>query len=214
METAYSNRGGWFGDRQNSTGTSSYLLSIPKYILAASLLISAGTGAFADDLSRLQQDRTNETIISNPIKVYSVETTTVRTSAEDMERIRQILSPAMSDLAKSLNVSRQTIYNWLKGEQPTTEHTARLRDIALVADMFAEAGISVNGVLLKRKVIKGKNLFEIVRDGGSASHTAQLLLQIVRREISQRERLAARFAGRTVAQSAADSDIMAANDPV
>jgi hypothetical protein len=72
----------------------------------------------------------------------------------------------------------------------------------------------VNGVLLKRKVIEGKNLFEIVRDGGSASHTAQLLLQIVRRENSQRERLATRFAGRTVAQSSADSDIMAANDPV
>jgi DNA-binding transcriptional regulator YiaG len=214
METTYSNRGGWFSDRQNSTGASSCLSSIPKYILAASLFVNAGTGAFADDLSRLQQDRKNEPIISNPIKIYTVETKSARTSAEDMEQIRKVLSPAMSDLAKSFNVSRQTIYNWLNGEQPTPEHTARLRDLALVADMFAEAGVPVNSVLLKRKVIKGKNLFGIIREGGSIRDAAQLLLQIVRSETSQRERLATRFAGRKISQPSADSDIMAANDEV
>jgi len=214
MGTAYSNRGGWFSDRQNSTGASSCLSSIPKYILAASLFVSAGTGAFADDLSRFRQDQKNEPIISNPIKIYAVETKSARTSAEDMEQIRKVLSPVMSDLAKSFNVSRQTIYNWLNGEQPNPAHTARLRDLALVADIFAEAGVSVNGVLMKRRVIEGKNLFEIIREGGSTRDAAQLLLQIVRSETIQRERLAARFAGRTVSQHSADSDVMAANDAV
>ena len=214
METAYSNRGGWFGDRQNATGASACLSSIPRYILAASLFVNLGTGAFADDLSRMRQDRKNEPIISNPIKIYAVETKSARTSAEDMEQIRKVLSPTMSDLAKSFNVSRQTIYNWLRGEQPTPEHMARLRDLALVADMFAEAGVPVNSMLLKRKVIKGKNLFEIIREGGSIRDAAQLLLQIVRIETSQRERLTARFAGRTISQPFADSDIMAANDEV
>jgi len=214
METAYSNRGGWFGDRQNSTGESSCLSCIPKYVLAVSMVLSAGTGAFVDDLSRLRQDRKNEPIISNPIKIYAVETASARTSAEDIEQIRKVLSPAMTDLAKSFNVSRQTIYNWLNGEQPNPAHTARLRDLALVADIFAEAGVPVNSVLLKRKVIKGKNLFEVIREGGSARDAAQLLLQIVRSETNQRERLAARFAGRKTSQPSADSDIMAANDEV
>ncbi len=214
METAYSNRGGWFSDRQNSTGASSSLSGIPKYILVASLFVRAGTGAFADDLSFLRPDRKNESIISNPIKIFTVETKSARTSAENMEQIRKVLSPAMSDLAKSFNVSRQTIYNWLNGEQPTPEHTARLGDLALVADIFAEAGVPVNSVLLKRKVIKGKNLFEIIREGGSIRDAAQLLLQIVRSETSQRERLTARFAGRKISQPFADSDIMAANDEV
>lgn len=214
METGSFNRGGWFNDRPNATGASSCLNSIPKYALAVSLLVAAGTGAYADDLSRLQQQRRNDTIISNPVKIYAVETTSARSPTEDMERIRKVLSPAMSDLAKSFNVSRQTIYNWVNGEQPTPEHTARLKDLALVADMFTDAGISVNSVLLKRKVMEGKNLFEIVREGGSARDAAQLLLQIVRRETSQRERLATRFAGRTVYQGSADSDLMAANDAV
>lgn len=214
MDTAYSNQRGWFSDRQNSTGASSCLSCMTKYIVAASLFVSAGTGAFADDLSRLQHARKNEPIISNPIKIYAVETKSARTSAEDMEQIRKVLSPAVSDLAKSFNVSRQTIYNWLNGEQPTPENTARLKDLSLVADMFTEAGVSVNGVMMKRRMIEGKNLFEIIREGGSVRDAAQLLLQIVRSETSQRERLAARFAGRTVSQHSADSDVMAANDEV
>lgn len=183
-------------------------------MLAASLLVTAGTGAFADDLTRLQQQRPNDSTISNPVKIYVVETIAIRTPAEDMARIRDILSPAISDLAKSFSVSRQTIYNWLNGEQPTPEHTTRLKDLAHASDMFTEAGILVNGILLKRKVTGGKNLLEIVREGGSARDTAQLLLQIVRRETSQRERLAARFAGRTASQLSADTDLMAENDAV
>lgn len=210
METGYPNRGGWFNDRPSSTGAPSRLSNIQKYVLAASLLVSAGTGAFAHDISRLQQS--NESSISNPAKIHAVETTPARTPTEDIAQIRKVLSPAMSDLAKSLNVSRQTIYNWMKGEQPNPEHTARLKDLAFAADMFTEARILVNGTLLKRKVFQGKTLFEIVGAGGSARDTAQLLLQIVRHETNQRERLAARLAGRAASQYSADSDVMAAND--
>ncbi len=214
METAYTNRGGWFSDRQASTGASSVLIAIPKYVLAVGLMVSAGTGAYADDLSRLQQHRLNGSIISNPVQNYAVEATIVRTPAEDLERIREVLAPAVSDLAKCFNVSRQTIYNWLNEEQPTPEHAVRLQDLALAADLFAEAGKPITGTLLKRKVFNGKNLFEVIHDGGSARDAAQLLLQIVRRETSQRELLAARFAGYAKSRSSADSDLMAANDAV
>lgn len=214
METGYSNRGGWFNDRPQSTGASSYLNGIPKYFLAASLLVAAGTGAFADDLSRIQQHRPNASTITNPIKICTVDTSITRTPSEDIERIRNVLRPAMSDLAKSFNVSRQTIYNWLNGEQPTPENTDRLKSLALVADTFADAGIAVNGILLKRKIMDGKSLFEVVQSGGSAIGAAQLMVQIVKRESEQKERLAARFAGRTASLSSADSDVMAANDVV
>lgn len=209
MTTEYPNKGGWLNDRSPSTGAPSKLSSI---VLAASLLVSTGTGAFTHNINRLQLQHSNASSISNPVKIYAVEIISERTPTENMERIRDILSPAISDLAKSFNVSRQTIYNWLNGEHPTPEHTARLKDLALAADMFNEARVKANGTLLKRKVIDGKSLFEIVRDGGSARDAAQLLLQIVRLETSQRERLTVRFAGRKISQYSADSDIMAADD--
>jgi DNA-binding transcriptional regulator YiaG len=225
METVYSSTGfgdrqnsimgGWFGDRQSSTG--SYFSGLTKYVVAVGfgLLVSAaGTGAFADDLTRLQQARKSEAALTNRVRPYNVEIQPARTTAEDMQQIRKVFSPAMSDLAKSFNVSRQTIYNWFNGEQPTPEHSAQLRELALVADMFAGAGISVNSTVLKRKVIKGKNLFDIIHEGGSARDAGQLLLEIVRIEASQRERMAARYAGRKSSQRSADSDFIAPNDEV
>ncbi len=210
METVYSNVGGWFSDRQNSTGSSSCLSGL---IVVAGLLLSVGTGAFADDLTRLQQ-RKGETTITNRVRPDNVEVQPARTTAEDMQQIRNVFSPAMSDLAKSFNVSRQATYNWLNGEEPTQEHSTKLRDLALVADMFADAGISVNSRVLKRKVIKGKNLFDIIHEGGSVRDAGQLLLEIVRIEASQREQMAARYAGRKVSQRSADSDFIAPNDEV
>jgi transcriptional regulator with XRE-family HTH domain len=214
MENTYLNRGGWFDGRQDSTGASSCLVNLPKYILAAGMFASLGTGAFTDDLSRLRQAQIRESLVPNRVQILRVGVTSVRGPVEEIDRIRTVIAPTMSALAKSFNVSRQTIYNWMNGERPTVEHGDKLRDLALAADIFADAGIPVNGVLLKRKVIGGKNLLEVVSDGGSAQDASRLLVQIVRLENSQREILATRFAGRIAPHSAIDSDLMATNDRV
>ncbi len=216
MGTVYPNRGGWFGDQKDSTGSSS-VATATRCALAASLIglsVFSGTGASANDIEQLRKLQTNGLIVSNPIKICTVQSTPVRTFVENLERIRLVFAPAVSDLAKSFNVSRQTIYNWLNGEQPTIEHTAKLKDLALAADIFSESGIKVSGILLKRKITDGKNMFEVVQSGGSAADAAQLLIQIIKRESEQKERLAARYAGRTAPLSSADSDLMAANDVV
>lgn len=216
MRSEYSDKGGWFCDRPTSTGAPSFLGNMQKCLVAGCCLLatSVGTGASAHniDTGRLQQQRSTGSSISSPQKIHSVEIALARTPAEDMERIRKSLSPAMSDLAKALNVSRQTIYNWVNGEQPTPEHIASLKDLALAADMFKEAGVLVNGTLLKRKVIQGKTLLDVVREGSSARDAAQILIRIVQRETIQREQLASRFAGRRASRPSADSDIMAAKD--
>lgn len=214
MGNTFSQEGGWFSNRQTSTGAvSGRLTSVTKYVLAATIIVSAGTGDFVNDLDLCRQNRLKETM-SYHLPSYSCNEVSSKTPAENIHRIREVLSSSMSDLAKSCNVSRQTIYNWLNGEQPRDEHSARLQDLALAADIIAEAGTPVNGLLLKRRMIEGKNLFEVVRDGGSARYAARLLVQIVNREASQRERLTARLAGRKSTLRSADSDLMAENDAV
>ena len=148
--------------------------------------------------------------MSRPLQVYAY----TRTPAEDIARIREIFSPAVSELAKVFSVSRQTIYNWLNGEQPIFAHTDKLHDFALAADIFAETSIPMTGTLLKRNIIEGKSLLDIVYEGGSARDAARLLKQIVLHEISQREKLSARFAGRTTTIRSADSDLIEENDAV
>jgi hypothetical protein len=50
--------------------------------------------------------------------------------------------------------------------------------------------------MLRRPINSGKNFFEIIRDGGSAETAGQTLIEIVRRELSQRESLRSKLSGR------------------
>jgi transcriptional regulator with XRE-family HTH domain len=187
---------------------------IPRVALAACLVVGSSTGAHAEDFPRaINQAKYCNSFVCGP-ESYLTDDNYVRTPAEDVARVREIIAPAISDLARSFNVSRQTVYNWLSGSPPTEEHSAKLQDLAFAADLFAESGIPVTGSLLKRKVHNGKSFFEEISAGGSAKEAAQLIIQITSREQGQRELLAARFAGRRVPKNSADSDLMAENDRV
>jgi len=92
------------------------------------------------------------------------------------------------------------------------QHEAKLRDLARAADIFTVAHIAVSGLLLKRKFINNKNIFEIVSAGGSARDAAQMIVHILRREQQQRDTLNLRFSARKRVTSTAESDFPAEND--
>jgi len=210
MDTVSSNMGGWF-PKNIQTGSVCGM----KNLLVAStvgLLISTGTGAHTDALAQMQQQKLRETLISSPSIDYISEIRIARTPVEEIERVREVLKPAISDLAKCFQVSRQSIYNWLNGEQPSFIHLATLKDLALAADILSNSGFSISGYTLKRKITNGRNLLEVVQHGGSASDAAHLLIQILNKETTQRESLSARLAGRSMSQDFVDSDLMQEND--
>jgi len=119
-----------------------------------------------------------------------------RSPADDLAQIRNVLHPAMTDLASALGVSRQAVYTWQAGNAIAPENAARLADLAQAADVFAKEGLTTTAQMLKRCISKGKNLFEIVRDGGSAQTAAHTLIEILRREDSQRKLLQAKLGNR------------------
>ena len=119
-----------------------------------------------------------------------------RTPAEILTHIRAVLKPAVTDIAHALGVSRQAVYDWQNGKSIAAENAARLADLARAADVFAAEGFTASLQLLRRPLSSGKGLFEIVRDGGSAEDAARRLIEMVRRELQQRQILAARLANR------------------
>lgn len=206
MTTTFNYGGNWFSDRQSSTGAI-------KNVVAATLLmgVGVGTGAYLNTPPSAQQTLSAATFFSassNPI----VDDAVARTPAEDISHVRDVLSLSISNLASMLGVSRQAVYNWLKGEQPIPEHSAKLQDLAQVADLLLEFGSPISGALLKRKVIGGKTLFETISEGGSAHDSAQILVRILRREQEQRKQMAARLAGRVSSSRSVESEFPAAND--
>jgi transcriptional regulator with XRE-family HTH domain len=136
----------------------------------------------------------------------------VRTPGENLSRIREVLRPAVSDLAATFGVSRQSVYNWLNGEPVAAENAERLHDLAQAADVLAHEGVEINAALLKRKFANGRTLMQVALAGESARDAALMLVQIHQREAVQRERMNARFASRAKSPSSADFDLPASND--
>lgn len=121
---------------------------------------------------------------------------TVASPAANLVHIRSVLQPSVTDLAWALGVSRQAVYDWQAGRAIAADNIARLQDIARAADLFAREGLQGTAYMMRRPINDGKNFFDIIRDGGSAEAAVQTLIEIVRSELSQRERLKSKLSDR------------------
>jgi transcriptional regulator with XRE-family HTH domain len=202
--------GGWVSDRPATGGTFSVVQLVGWVATAGAALVGIGTGG---ELSFEHLRRSTEHVlhVSPTFEVAEVEQ--VRTPSEDLTRIREVLRPAISDLATTFGVSRQSVYNWLNGEPVVDENAAKLQNLAQAADILAHAGVTINAALLKRKFANGHTLLQVAQAGESARDAALLLVRIHKREAAQRERMNARFVNRAKTPTTADFDLPVSNDP-
>jgi transcriptional regulator with XRE-family HTH domain len=176
---------------------------------AGAVLCGIGTGGELS-LEHLQRSGHQMQYMAPTVDVADVAPG--RSPTEDLFRIREVLRPAVSDLAITFGVSRQSVYNWLNGESVTEENAAKLQDLAQAADVLAHEGIAVNAALLKRKFANGRTLLQVAQGGESARDAALQLVHIHRLETIQRERMAARFANRRKTAPSADFDLPSASE--
>lgn len=180
-----------------TTSGSRVITALSPYLVCALL---AGTGGYttADYLSK-RSDHGYRFIqfkeVPGEIDI-ATQTDVVRTSAENLARIREILKPTITELANLFDVSRQAVYDWQSGKPTAAENATKLDDLAKAADALAATGLERSSQFLRRKIAGGKSLLDVVRDGGSAASAAQVLAQTLAREAKQRERLASRLEGR------------------
>lgn len=205
MET-FMPSGGWVAQRQ-ATGVSNSLVKTMGMVATALVLTAASTNPITQ-IKNIQP----RTALLHEVEFPAVAVEAIRTPLENLNRIREVLSPAVTDLATTLGVTRQSIYNWLNGAPVADDNAAKLRDLAQAADILAHEGVKVNASFLKRKFANGKTLLQVAQAGESAREAAQLFVQIHKREIAQRERLNARFAKRSKSPATADFDLPSAND--
>lgn len=171
--------------------------------LVLALLAGAGTGGYAD--GRYWQQRQDMGYLPLAIQVHGhtddLPQPDTATPASQLALVRDVIKPAMTDLANVFGVTRQTLYNWANAEkQPSPEHAARLDDLASAARHLSAAGFSGSAVS-RRKISEGKTLLQLVQEGASAKKMADKLLATLRKEVDQRARLAARLAGRKPAST-------------
>lgn len=202
--------GGWIPERSVSTGSSRMVGLIVGCVAAASSVFAGiGTGG---ELSVVHLIHEESRAQHRAFDIQFTDIALERTPAQDLARIREVLKPAVSDLAVTLDVSRQSVYNWLNGETVAEDNATKLKDLAQAADVLDHAGITVNSALLKRKFVNGRTLLQVAQAGESARDAALQLVHIHKREVAQRERMATRFASRPKTTPSADFDLPSAND--
>jgi len=196
-------------DRPATGGKSSIVRMVGALVVAwCALSPLSGTG---DVVSR---ERVARSAHHAPYGGWSFDADKARGPSEDLARIRDVLNPAVSDLALALGVSRQSVYNWLNGAPVAQDNAGKLKDLADAADVLAQEGVAVNSALLKRKFASGRTLLQVVQAGESAADAARQLSVIYKREMAQREMMNANFASRTRKPSSADFDLPTASESV
>lgn len=184
-------RGGWIFDNKVLKGTG---VAVGTFISLLSNPVEANIGTAG--LRTVNSQHFYGSL--NPVlKVYLQESNDiVATTADNLAKIRDVFKPAISDLANIFGVSRQAIYNWISGEEPIDVHARKIKDFADAADLVNESGLLISGHVLKRKIVDGKSLFELVESGASAKESMLNLLKILKRETEQRKQVEQRLAKR------------------
>lgn len=113
----------------------------------------------------------------------------IRTAAEHIENIREVLNPSVSDLAGLFDVSRQAIYKWLAGSStPEADKLERICQLSKIADALVAADVSRADSLLKMKAFGGRSLMELIKSGENRpEHLAALIQEARVMETSYRE---------------------------
>ena len=101
----------------------------------------------------------------------------IRSAAEHLANIRQVLSPAIADLAAVFGVSRQAIYKWIGSEStPEVDKLERLPSLSLAPYPFPKAEVTRPSPLLKMKAFDGRSLLDLVAAGQLAAQHTQTLI--------------------------------------
>lgn len=168
----------------------------PRLDTPPSFFLRVGTGGDSLGAYLIYRNSTGSGFFKREADSHSVAPPSRTNSSEDLAHIRAVLKPNVTDLARALGVSRQSVYSWQSGAPVSADNAERLARLARAADILAGADFSPTAHITRRPIAEGKNLFEIVREGESAEDAARTLIKIIRRERTQRDNLRKRLATR------------------
>jgi hypothetical protein len=95
----------------------------------------------------------------------------------------------MSSLPQVFGVSRQTLYNWLKGDEPREVHRAKLEQLAAAAREFKARGFKPSSLALTRTVTRGRSFLQMITEGVDGVVAARTLERLAVRSQRSREAL-------------------------
>lgn len=158
-------------------------MSIPQPMGAAVVVIACALGGTGSVFALSHANEWGK-MLDTRVPYFDVQTADadavrpdIRSAAEHLANIRQVLNPAIADLATTFGVSRQAIYKWIGDEStPEDDKLERIRSLSLAADAFQKAGVTRASSFLKMKAFEGRSLLDLVAAGQLLPEHAQTLI--------------------------------------
>lgn len=135
-------------------------------------------------------------------------------TVQQMQQVKAGFGRTLSRLPQVFGVSRQTLYNWLEGDEPKEVHLGKLRELAEAARTFEGLGFKPTGAMLERTVSQGKTFVELLAQGAGGKETARQLVQLVQGGQRARAKLDTLLGGRKAKLAAADIGLPALDEDV
>lgn len=111
-------------------------------------------------------------------EINSAEKTTYLTISEQVELIKKSFGLNMSAMAELLNVSRPTVYAWLKGEPPKTqENISHISFVENQALIYGELNLVRPDNFIKRPLFDGESLFSLLKQEKTISVSEYALIK-------------------------------------
>jgi transcriptional regulator with XRE-family HTH domain len=110
----------------------------------------------------------------------------MRSPAEHVANIRNVLAISMSDLASVLGVTRPTAYAWLEGQEPKAEAVNHIQRLSLAADEIHHANIIRLDKLVHRPILNGRSLLDILKADEDPLEALSMLKEIAKKEAQTR----------------------------
>jgi transcriptional regulator with XRE-family HTH domain len=173
-------------------------LSVNRYVVGSAVFVAfaVGTGGYSTPqcfISRSSKGYSEERIVT----AQSVNAVATRneglaapSQAKDLKLIRDYFKPSVAQLAASLGVERQTIYNWQAGKGVTDERREVIRELASACSKLVEIGIAAGDDILRRKISNGQTLLQLIASGTPAGEAVVLANSIIEVEKNERQFLA------------------------
>jgi transcriptional regulator with XRE-family HTH domain len=152
------------------------------FALIGSAFVISGTGSVFDlsragDWRRMVEARVPFHVDVGATDESQEQRPDLRSASDHLANIRQVLNPAIADLAAVFGVSRQAIYKWIGGEAtPEPDKFERIRALSRAADAFRDAGIARASSMLKMKAFEGRSLLDLAASGQLLSSHIQSLI--------------------------------------
>lgn len=152
------------------------------FALIGSALVIGGTGSVFDlsragDWRRMLEARVPFHVDVGVADDSQEQRPDLRSASDHLANIRQVLNPAIADLAAVFGVSRQAIYKWIGGETtPEPEKFERIIALSHAADAFRDAGITRASAMLKMKAFEGRSLLDLAATGQLLPSHIQMLI--------------------------------------